>query len=176
MKIKTFLTTTFFTLILFSVNAQEIFVEDSLMATPREISDSLLSQLDLSSLQKGILLDKAYPFIEVKNYTGSVNTDTLRNQYNYNALYAALYTAQLPNITTLNDGWVDEAIGYESSGTIPFRGLHINYEASIEDKQLLQQLITFDGAYFRDVPGRTQSPWEAKACFAASSAFQAPYR
>ncbi len=145
-------------------------VTDSLGKPPGYILDSLLSQLDLSGLQTGILLDKAVPLVDVKAYDGSSESPALRDHYQWNALYGALHRAQLSGTTVLTDAWVEEAQNLVAAGTIPFRGLHLHYEASLSDPQLLAQLVTFDGAYFRDVPGRSQSPWVQHTAFAASPA------
>lgn len=139
---------------------------------PYQVKDSLISQLDLSTITTGLLLDRSVPLIKIKEYTGTATSDTLRDFYAWNDLYNTLQNSEISANAGPPAGstWTDEVDALMASGTIPFRSLHYNYHASVGDSTQLYQLIYWDGQYFQDVPGRPTDPWVLHQAFGAGPA------
>lgn len=144
---------------------------DSVDIDPHAVINSMLSQLDMSSISTGLLLDKAVPFARVKNFDGQAGTDTLYGHYHWNDVYNTLVQSEI----TSNAGppaastWAGEADVLLQNGTIPFRSLHYNYHAALSDSAQLFQRIYWDGQYFHNTSGQP-SPWVQHTTFAAGPA------
>lgn len=134
-----------------------------------QLLDSIFSQLDKNSITTDLLLDKAVPLINIKDFTGQTDSDTLLSFYDWNDLYNTLLNTELTAGAgpPLADTWEPELEASAENGVIPFRSLHYDYHAGIEDSVQFYQLIYWDGAYFQDMEDRPNDPWVQHTVFAA---------
>ncbi|MFK8104023.1 MAG: T9SS type A sorting domain-containing protein, partial [Saprospiraceae bacterium] len=133
--------------------------------------NSVLQHVDLSGIPSDFFYDKAFPYIPIEQFDGSFkSTDLTINRFG--KIYATLYEATLGNTTILPDASHYMEAAAESinttSNSIPIALLLYNYH-QFKENAIELNLINKIGEKLYDVPNASQSPFEEKTVFAATT-------
>ncbi len=154
---------------------QTIFAQVNLEITEDDkfdvVIDSILGSLDLNELETGILVESAFPIVEISQFKGTeLHDSNFVNPVNYGGLYNMIYDAVVDSNAYLNiakENFSDIPKSLLSDDTIPISFSLYNYDR-IRDDALINNLIQFQGNKFVDVPNRPYSPYVVDTAFAAT--------
>lgn len=162
-------------LILFWMSVTLVCAQSNRNALPtdtiRQQLEHLLAPLDKSQVPTGLLAEYATPLMTLSRFSAPTLADSNRADMDtWRHLYATLRTARvqgsdtLPSIHTLN---ARIRAAEAASPAIPLAVQYGSY-ASLRPEAESAGLVYWQNEQLYDVPGRTQSPYQAQAVFAAA--------
>lgn len=133
--------------------------------------DSCLKNVNLDAVPYGILLEKAFAIQDIAGFSGDISTCDTAMHFAWRRAYGCIRRA-----------FVDSTQAYDSlgvllplmqteldSGRVPVSMLYYHY-GRIKENAIDDSLLEQNGIELRDVPGRSESPFEEAACFIAAPA------
>jgi hypothetical protein len=131
----------------------------------RQRLNTIFAPLDKSQVPTAYLAEYGVRLLPLRLFSGTALTDTNRTDMaTLRYLRTSLASARVTGTDTLPDV---PALNATASGAIPLVVQYMPY-ASIRPDALQNNLLTVQNGQVFDVPGRSQSPYQTRALFAAA--------
>lgn len=152
----------------------ELLTEEDVFVPDQSLEDKIghaLEHVDLTQVSSGILLDKGLPLGRPGDYVGAINLERCLSMIEFRSIFGSLYTGAVADLPFQDMPYYDAIITEKieaDPNVIPITMLMLNYDEMKPDA-IDNGLFTIEGGQLYDVEGRSQSPYETKLCFMATS-------
>jgi hypothetical protein len=128
---------------------------------------SIVANLDKSDITTHILSDLSFPFVDLSKYDGTSEENILTKR-SWKEIYRQLFNASIDeNVLPTPESFYANTSPYVSQDIVPIVIANVKYHR-FKENALDDNLVSFDGNVYNDVPERSESPYEQKRLFAST--------
>lgn len=133
--------------------------------------NAVFANIDKSQVPTRLLMEYGLPLFRLSSFNGALADSTRTNSTIFRALYASAYTACITGTNPLKSlpdyNAQVEAVEANDATVIPIMVQRIDF-ATLRPDAVSQNLLSVQNNQLYDVPGRSQSPYQARTFFAAA--------
>lgn len=157
-------------LLVITINAQNIVVEDSLIQDPQVRITHILQYIDDSQLNPPVLWDRGMDMVDLSIYDGVDGPTKITDTRIFGLAYGSLYSIPTNSANKLAGpmtAYSTEMQALSASDDIPIIVLHYNYHR-LKPTAIGDGILYVDGDQLKETSGNTVSPFEAVTTFMAA--------